>query len=138
LSGCVLRLWGPHAELKVAVQNAFIPLVESRSTVRARRIGEASESDDSTFLYTVSETDGRHVPLQIMEVKEFLSSNLPAIQELMARPGISGGVLDFGWDIPATSVGQSNRFPLPFLSLCSEAGLEIEVSVSLTEIPRDG
>lgn len=137
MSGCVLRLWGPYRSLRDAVGDAFIPLAESHATIRARRLGKASESDDSTYLYTISEADGGQVPKQICDAEEFLSRNLPAIQRLMSQEGVSGGTLDFAWDISAESTLQYNHFPLDFISLCSEAQLEIAVSVYLIEAPAD-
>ena len=129
MPACVLRISGPHADVAAAVQGAFVEFVESRATERARERGEASVTDPSTFNFTVSDADGDHVPLQIVDAEEFVSTHLAELIELLSRPGVEGGILDFGWDIPHNKFMQWNRFPSSFLALCAEAKLDIEVSV---------
>ena len=131
MPACVLRISGPHAALAAAAHGAIVEFVESRASARKRERGESSETDESTFNYTISEADGEHVPVQIRDAEEFLSIHLGELIELRSRPGVERGTLDFGWHIPQDTVGQFNRFPCSLLSMCAKAELDIEVSVYL-------
>jgi hypothetical protein len=104
---------------------------ESIASARTRERGETTAMDETTLNYVVSDADGGHVPRQIQDAELFLSSHVTELTELLSRPGVDGGVLDFGWDIPRDAIGQWNRFPSSLLMLCARANLEIEVGVYL-------
>ena len=131
MPGCVLRLSGPHAALASALKGAFVSFVEAGASQRARRSGRSTAEGKSTFNFTISHADGGHVPAQIGDAEAFLSTHSAELAELMSRDAVEGGFLDFGWSIPPDAAGQFNRFPTSLLALCSELGLEIEVSVYL-------
>ena len=111
LSGCVLRLSGPSAALVSALKDAFVPFEEAGASRRARRLGRAAETDESTFNFTVSHADGDQVPVQLREAETFLTAHFAELAKLRSRNGVTNVPLDFAWSVPSDALGQLNRSP---------------------------
>ena len=119
------------------MDGTFVPFAESDMGRRARRLGGATERDESTFYFTVSEANGGHVPVQISDAEAFLATHEGDLAELMSRDGVESGLLDFGWEISRDRVMQWNCFPPSLLALCSRLGLDLHVSVYLCDDAGD-
>lgn len=111
-----------------AVPFAF---AESIASGVGRERGQSADGI-ATFNLTISETDGDRVPTQIAESLLFLSQNKDAMKAIQDLAGVENLCVDFSWDIPSTSIGQSNRFPASLAKLCGALGIDIKVSVYAT------
>ena len=135
----VLRISGPHKQLQRSLLSVPLPFTESAASRRNRERSDLLNDGVSTFNFTISDADGDQVSVQVDESVAFVSQNVDVIEECRRLPGVESLCLDFSWEIPSTSVGQSNRFPSSFLKTCAMLGLDIEVSVYLVEgggLPR--
>ena len=126
---CVIRVSGPYGRISSSLREAFLEFREAVGSRRARERGDKDERDESTFLCTVSDADGDRVPVQIEDAVAFLTRHRSELPQLLARDGVDRACLDFAWDLPLESPGQSNRFPRELLDLCAELGLDLAVSV---------
>lgn len=90
-------------------------------------------ADTSTFNYTVSNAPGSEVPVQIREAETFLASHHRELTGLLSNGAVEGAVLDFGWEVPVSAIGQFNRFPTGLLGLCARIGLDLDLSLYLVE-----
>ena len=130
MPGCVLRVSGPSTSIASVVRDAFVPFVEARGSVLARERGETTRA---TFNFTVGHATGDMVPGQIQDAETFLRSNFEALQGILASPTIESAVLDFGCEVGCDSTGTCVRWPAPFLALCGELALGVEISVYVVE-----
>lgn len=133
MPGCVLRISGPASSVSDAVRDAFVPFREARGSVLARERGESSLA---TYNYTVSEALGTEVRRQVQEAEVFVRTHLGALRELLGKPGVESGVLDFGCEIDPGSIGTGLRWPTSLLATCGQIGLDLEVSIYVVEVPE--
>ncbi len=81
----------------------------------------------------VSEADGDSVPQQILDTRQFLIAHAKSLANLMNDLENQSKVIDFSWDLPTLSVGQSNRFPCDLLYSLASLDLQLEISVCRVE-----
>jgi hypothetical protein len=75
----------------------------------------------------VSEAGFHEFAEQLEDAVEFLTENAGEVRKLVAFPGVTGAVLDFGiaWrDV----VAQSDRFPAELVRLAGASGIALELS----------
>ena len=119
----------PDEKLRDSILNIPIAFKEAVASQRRRKHGAPPQDALATFNFTISDSTGDHVPAQIQESAIFLSQNADTIRRLRKLPGVEDLCLDFSWDFPKESIGQSNRFPCSLLTLCATLGVDIDVSV---------
>lgn len=129
----VLRVSGPHDNLRHSILATPFAFQESIATRNARERGGDRHAGSATFNLTVSDADGDDVTAQIEETARFLSDRTVALQALRALEGVERMVVDVSWDVPATSAGQCSRFPHALLGLCGALAIDLEVSVYLVD-----
>ncbi len=130
MPGCILRVSGPSTDIASAVRDAFVPFIEARGSVIARERGKTTKA---TFNFAVSHATGDMVPCQIQDAETFVRANLEALRDLIASSSIESAVLDFGCDVSRDSPGMSVRWPAPFLAICGDLALDVEMSVYVIE-----
>jgi len=124
MPGCVLRIAGSRDAVTEAVTASSIDFIESRASARVF-------SPVATFLHTVSDEDGDHVPAQIDDAQTFVATHRAELARILSLPGVEGGCLDFGWEIGRDRIAQFNRWPHALLGACAAIGLDLDVSVYL-------
>ena len=84
--------------------------------------------DEGCLHYSVAE-NANDFPALVDATQNFLSQNKDAIRRLMAANGVAGGILDIGTSFNTDKAAQFFRFPNAALSLVSELGLTLEISI---------
>lgn len=101
------------------------------TTYRAGETRRGTTSTTSGFTILVSDDDTAH-DAQVRNALQFLGAHRDALVRLRAL-GVRA-VLDFGCEFPGAKVlGRSYRLPLALLSDCAALGIEVELSVYLTQ-----
>ena len=131
----VLRVSGPHEQLRQAVVAAPFDFLEAVASRREREGGLIEEW--GTFNFTVSDADGDEVPDQIRESERFLYQYFDELQAIHELAGVQQLTLDFNWDFPTRSFGQCNSFPNSLLKKCALLGIDIQVSVYPHDAAKD-
>lgn len=83
--------------------------------------------EESGLNVVVSEAGFHDFAEQLEDAVEFLTENAPEVGRLVAFPGVTGVVLDFGiaWrDV----VAQSDQFPAELVRLAGASGIALELS----------
>ncbi|VTR96533.1 Uncharacterized protein OS=Nonlabens marinus S1-08 GN=NMS_1780 PE=4 SV=1 [Gemmata massiliana] len=131
MPGCVLRVDGaefdPDAFLSASglVADAIYRRGDQRS-VRAVHT-------TSGFTALVCDEDENGFAGQVRSAIEYLRTNNAALSHLRSCPGVAA-VLDFGCDFPTQEVaGRFYQLPLTLLAECTALGIEIELSVYMTQ-----
>jgi hypothetical protein len=130
LMAAVLRASGPDFDV-----DAFVAGSDWDDSTVYRR-GEAlfpnsrrneRQHPESGLNFVVSEAGFHEFPKQIEDAIQFLNDSASEVQRLVAFPGVTAVVLDFGiaWrDV----VAQSDRFPAELVRLAGSCGIALELS----------
>jgi hypothetical protein len=116
------------------------PLIPCKIWRRGEKTQRLSSrlNDQSGATFHVSEASGGQVPVQASDAIAFMKSHGPDLQKLLASDGVEHAFIDFGWDFPFDrSPYQWNHFPTELLSLCTQLGISICVSVAVCSSPCD-
>jgi hypothetical protein len=126
-SGCVMRVSGVKLDI-----NNVLSLVKLQACAIHRmgeqRTGFKSQVHQSTsFNVVVSEASEHDFDRQVSDAIEFLKEHGNDIRNVMAMPGVDGGVLDFAI-ARRDFVVQNDYFPPQLLSLAGSLGLGINIA----------
>jgi hypothetical protein len=126
--GCVLRASGAHFDPEQFLSDS--PLVPCNVFRKDERKSETRTWDTSGITILVSEA-GPFLQ-QVAEAIDFLRSNRTELLRLKESPGLEDISLDFGVD-RKNGFLQSHLFPSELISVCSEFGMGLEVSIYGTD-----
>jgi hypothetical protein len=132
--GCYLRVSGRQFDVDAYLRRGSLTAArvyrrgepEFKSKPRGRKLRR------SGINILVSLRDQSDFAGQLKDAVRFLGRYMRAIQALRRRPGVEGGVLDFGVEPRADAAIQMNRFPAQLVRLAGRAELALELSTWLT------
>jgi hypothetical protein len=124
---CILRVSGTHFQPDEFLKTSPLVAVKvwRKGEMRMQVKGNVMRKG-SGINVSVAEADG--LTKQIEGVVPFLRSNKQELSRLRAFPGVEFLVLDFAVAWRDDLVAQTDHLPLALLNLCSEIGLNIDVS----------
>lgn len=132
---CVLRIMGrsfePSSCAEISRLNPYKTYRKDQPKYPRTKPDGPFHEDNGVFI-EVSDQDGDHVPMQIVDAVRYLESNRECIATAARCAGVEKAYLDFDWWFPVgdgAPCGQYNYFDRELVALCAEVGIGIVVTV---------
>jgi hypothetical protein len=135
MAGCVLRAGGDTFDVDgFLASSSFRPTaIYRRGERRHPQIAESRVSTSSGFNLTVSDDDGEDKGAkQVADALAFIEANRDELRRLTSRNDVEV-CLDFGGILSEGIAAKYVRLPIEIIRQCAALGIELEVSVYLTE-----
>jgi hypothetical protein len=126
----VLRASGPDFDVDAFVADchwSVVKVFHRGEALLPKTKPDGRKRDESGLNVVVSEADSHQFKKQLRDAVEFLTESSAEVRRLVAFPGVTGVVLDFGiaWrDV----VAQSDQFPAGLVRLAGATGIALELS----------